>query len=144
MIHLIDWERRKAEDVEIAADLAGLPKSKVGYQNDAGASYTYAQTLQIVLFNCGDGKVRGTSTVAMLRSEFCLHEGMTLMGTQLGGKEDVPPLGAGNLTEAAQLIALFAGGPAATVLGAIGGSPGSKPIAQFTLGELLAAIGVHK
>lgn len=140
----IDWERRKAEDIEIATQLAGLAKSKVGYQRDAGASYSYVQTLQIPLFQCGDGKVRGVSTVALLRSEFCLHEGMTLMGTQLGGKEDVAPLGAGNLTEAAQLIALFAGGPAAAVIGALGGAPGAKPVTEYTLGELLAAIGVHK
>lgn len=140
----IDWDRRKAEDAEIAAAIIQLQKSAVGYQHDAGSSYTFASMINVPLFNCADGKVRSASTAALVRNELCLHESQTLRGTVLGGKEDVTPLNSNSIPDAAKLIAAFVGGPASVILGAIGGSPGSKPLDQLTIAELLQAVGVKK
>ena len=140
----IDWERRKAEDAEIAEGLASLAKAAAGYQHDAGASFSFASMLLVPLFNCGDGKVRGVSSSALMRNEFQLREGMTFRAGTIGGKEDITPLSTGDLTQAIKLVAMFAGGPAGTILGAIGGTPGSKPLDQLTIAELLHAVGVRR
>lgn len=143
---MIDWERRKAEDAEIAEQLEKLSKAGEGFQRSYPTGYAYAGMLLTPLYNCTDGKVRGVSSVALKRGEFGLREGMTFRAGELGGKEDIRPLGSTDIGNVARIAALFVGGPVGAVLGAIGNAPvpqGNIPVKRpedLTVGELLALV----
>lgn len=146
----IDWERRRKEEVQIAAQLAKLPLGTgQGYQDDSGAHWEYQGMVSIPVYRCDDGRLRGQSLAAARRGKLVLCESLTFRGGDVGGTDDVRPVASGGaLPTLASLAALFVGGPTGALLGAIAGGNqgtiGQKGPMTMTVGELLEQLGVRR